>query len=113
MLRSFPALKRACKLLDKAARAGVSAPDAAEIARLIADFVQSPGEEAEKDVGDLLLLVCALANRRGTDAEIALNAAADRFIERFDALESACAETGEPLPAGEDYVEKYWNRVIL
>ena len=46
------------------------------------------------------------------DAEIALNEAADRFVERFAALESALQAKGKPLPA-EERAEEYWDRVKL
>lgn len=111
VLRSFPALKRTCKLLDKAARAGVKTEDLEALRGEIAAVARTAG--AEKEIGDLLLLVCALARGNGTDAELALNEAADRFVQRFEALENALEQEGDPLPAQGNCVEKCWKRVIF
>ena len=101
--RSFPALKRAGKILDRAARAGVRA-------ERDADASEDGGEAA---IGDALLRLCALARKNGVDAEIALNAAADRFIERFAELEAAVRADGGEMPLTPDCVKKYMKRDIL
>ena len=109
--KGFPALKRACKLVDKAARAGVTTRETDALRARIAEDAQSA--DTESDVGDLLLRICALARSRGVDAELALMEASDRFVERFAKLEAELCAAGKTLPVEPDYVEKCANRVIL
>ena len=109
--RSFPALMRACKLVDKASRAGVSQDDARAIlsdAKSCIDNVRD-----EETLGDLLLMVCALAKRMKIDAEIALNCACDRFISRFANLEEKLNADGICLPNVNKNPDEYWDQVKL
>ena len=111
---SLPALKRGCKLIEKAARAGVGQSDVQAIVRDAVERVERAAEvpDAERALGEAILMLCALAREKKVDAEIALNEAADRFVERFAALESALQAKGKPLPA-EERAEEYWDRVKL
>ena len=111
---SLPALLRGRKLIDKAARAGVLQADAQAIARDAAERIElaAGSDDAERALGEALLMLCALARVKRVDPEIALNEAADRFVERFAALESALQAKGKPLPA-EERAEEYWDRVKL
>ena len=68
--------------------------------------------DAERALGDAIFMLCALARERKVDPEIALNEAADRFVNRFSALESALQAQGTPLPA-RDCAAEYWDRVKL
>jgi len=109
--RSFPALMRACKLADKAERAGVGQAD---VQALLSDAKAClEGGIDERSLGDALLMLCAAAKRMKIDAEIALNAASDRFIDRFAALEAELASAGIALPDGKENAAKYWERVKL
>ena len=112
--RSLPALLRGCKLIEKAARAGVGQTDAQSIARDAAERVERAADspDAERALGEALLMLCALARARKVDPEIALNEAADRFVNRFAELEAALVAQGAPLPA-EARAEEYWDRVKL
>ncbi|MBR4940580.1 MAG: MazG family protein [Clostridia bacterium] len=91
--RSLPALMRAEKLITRAERTG---------------FVL-PGVEGESDaaaVGDKLFLAVAEAKIGGIDPEEALNAASERFIERFRRAEEACGGfEGKP----EDEILQAWK----
>ena len=111
---SLPALKRGCKLIEKAARAGVGQSDVQAIVRDAVERVERAADvpDAERALGEAILMLCALARERKVDPEIALNEAADRFVERFAALESALQAQGTPLPA-EERAEEYWDRVKL
>lgn len=113
--RSLPALMRGAKLMDKAMRAGVGQRDAAQLARDAARLLEEvPAcEGREEKLGDALLMCCALARAVGVDGEIALNEAADHFVERFSKLEEALLQAGKNLPDGENRAEEYWNRVKL
>jgi uncharacterized protein YabN with tetrapyrrole methylase and pyrophosphatase domain len=64
-------------------------------------------------MGEALLLVCALAKAAGVDPELALNGAADRFVDRFEALEKEIIAAGESLPVEDEKIGKYWDRVKL
>ena len=109
--RSFPALMRACKLSDKAARAGVCQED---IEALRGDAMTCLENAAdEKSLGDLLLMVCAMAKRMKIDAEIALNGACDRFIRRFEDLEKRLAGQGVSMPDANVNPAEYWDQVKL
>ena len=44
-------------------------------------------EHVEEEIGDLLLTVTSLCRKLGVDAEVALNKATDKFINRFSAIE--------------------------
>lgn len=113
--RSLPALLRACKLIDKAARAGVEQRDVQAILRDAGARLAEAADaaNAETALGDALLMTCALAREKGVDPEIALSAAADRFVERFAALEAGLEQQGTPLPANADSAPEYWDRVKL
>ena len=112
---SLPALMRGCKLIEKAARAGVVQTDARAIAQDAVERIKlaADSKEAERALGEALLMVCALARAKKIDPEIALNEAADRFVNRFAELEEALNAQGTPLPAGEERAEEYWDRVKL
>ena len=111
---SLPALKRGCKLIEKAARAGVGQSDVQAIVRDAVERVERAADapDAERALGEAILMLCALVRVKKIDPEIALNEAADRFVERFAALESALQAQGTPLPA-EERAEEYWDRVKL
>ena len=113
--RSLPALMRGCKIVDKALRAGVGQRSAQALAREAADCVRAvpESENREAALGDALFEMCALAKAVGVDAELALSEAADRFVERFCALEEALSAQGRPLPAREEDAAQYWDRVKL
>ena len=113
--RSFPALLRGKKLADKAARAGVREADVSVLAGdTAAQFAAvANAQDREVALGDALFLVCALARELEIDPELALNEAADRFVDRFEALEKDCQKAGAPLPADGENARNYWNRLKL
>lgn len=112
--RSMPALMRACKIADKAARAGVHAADAEALAKdALAAVGRISGDAGEAALGDALLMICALARMRKLDAEISLNEAADRFVARFAALEEKLAGEGQALPCAAGDSAQYWDQVKL
>ena len=102
--KSFPAMMRAAKVLKRLD----GACDCAET-------VESARKSAEKaildgtDVGDALLKCVSLARAMGEDPEIALNAATDRLIRRFETLENG-RNAGE---LSEETLQEYWNLVKL
>jgi len=81
---SQPALALAAKFLSRTRRSGLTVPVPALPPALDEDDYAGP-----EAIGDLLLAVTALADRRGVDPETALRAAALRQGERVRAAEGA------------------------
>ena len=69
--------------------------------------------DCARALGEAILMLCALARVKRVDPELALNEAADRFVERFAKLEEALGEQGTPLPAPDTRAGEYWDRVKL
>ena len=91
--QALPALDRASKLQQRAARTGFDWPDATgarakideELAEL--DF-ETSGERRREELGDLLFAVVNLSRHLNIDAEEALRQANRKFERRFRAIES-------------------------
>jgi len=91
--RTLPALWRAEKLHGKAEKAGLCRKDALEalaameraLARLRSAI--AAGEDGERPLGDALFAASDVARQLKIDPEEALNAASERFIRRFEAVE--------------------------
>lgn len=110
---SIPALMRGCKLVEKAARAGVSCGDIAALLEDMNGQLAKIDADPEQALGSALFFLCAVAREKKVDLEIALNEAADRFIDRFAALEARRAAAGEHLPAAPENAAEYWEQVKL
>lgn len=111
--RSMPALMRGCKLMGKAAQAGVCAQSTEELSREAAKALKAipEAEDPEAALGEAVLLVCALAKKLGVEMELALSEALDGFVERFCTLEEHLLGEGEHLPADRDAGSRYWDYV--
>ncbi|MBQ8507047.1 MAG: nucleoside triphosphate pyrophosphohydrolase [Clostridia bacterium] len=110
---SVPALMRGCKLIEKAARAGVNCADVQALIRDANAQLEMLDSDPEQALGNALLMLCALARSKKVDLEIALNEAADRFISRFAGLEEKCISAGQSLPAAPEKSAEYWDQVKL
>ena len=111
---SLPALLRSVKVVDKSARAGVNQPDCEmHMADVITRVNDISDDNAEKSFGDALFALCALARQMKIDPEIALNEAADRYIQRFKNLEKELADQGKTMPLPSEEAAKYWELVKL
>lgn len=116
---ALPALTRAVKLQNRAARVGFDWPSTAEVldklveeAREVVEARDSLGPEAlAEEVGDLLFVMANLARHLKVDPEAALRAANAKFTRRFARIEDWLAETGK-RPADSDLAEMdaLWNR---
>lgn len=89
---SLPALLRAQKLQDRAARVGFDWPNTDgprdKIAEELAEVAAATTDaERHEEVGDLLLAVVNYARHLGIDAESALRDANGKFARRFAAME--------------------------
>jgi MazG family protein len=104
--RALPALTRAVKLQNRAARDGFDWPEvervfekiAEEIAEVRAELDTPPGSPPlVHEVGDLLLAASNLARHLGVDPEAALQQANRRFERRYARMEALMAAAGGRL----------------
>ena len=104
--RELPALMRAQKMQEKAAKAGFDWEESTPEQRLELDLMGEVDElrealragdrnEARKELGDVLFSAVNVARvLEGCDAEEALTGASDRFAERFAIVEELAREQG-------------------
>ncbi len=116
----FPALTRALKLKQRAARVGFDWPDVPPIFDKIDEEIGELRREIasgaaparlEDEVGDLLFAVVNLARRLAVDPEQALRGTCRKFESRFRHMEAALAEEGSS-PGGRSLteLEALWQR---
>lgn len=116
--RALPALLRAANLQKKAARVGFDWPDTTgvidkfreELAELSVELESGDPQKLEHELGDVLFTAVNLARKIGVEPELALEQANQRFITRFQDMETSAAARGnklEDLPL-ED-LEKLWQ----
>jgi len=92
---NFPALYRAQKIQEKAARVGFDWPDVSgawakvqeEILELKEAEATSKGPRIKEELGDVLFAVVNVARFMGIDAEEALQETTKKFIKRFSYIE--------------------------
>lgn len=113
---ALPALMRAQKIGEKAAKAGFDFRDAKsalektreELAEL--EAVLDDRCRAEEELGDLLLSAVNTARLSGIDAEEALNKANAKFCRRFALVEKGAQAQGLTLNgAGEEKKQQLWD----
>lgn len=68
-----------------------------ELDELKEAMVVGESEHVAEELGDLLLTLTSLCRKLGVEAEVALNRATDKFIERFSSLESAVTAQGRDV----------------
>ncbi|MDB2407070.1 nucleoside triphosphate pyrophosphohydrolase [Jannaschia sp.] len=109
---SLPALLRAVKLQNRAARVGFDWPETGmvldklreEAAELVEARDHLSAEEMAEEMGDMLFVMANLARHLGIEPEGALRAANAKFERRFGAIENALADDGRS-PADSDLGE--------
>jgi MazG family protein len=115
---ALPALMRAQKIQKKAAHVNFDWSDEAEVVAKVdeelsetKEAIATGGEEeAAEEIGDLLFAVVNLARKRKLDAETLLQAATDKFVQRFNALEDELIVRGEKLgQVSLAELDKIWN----
>ena len=124
---ALPALTRAIKLQDKAARVGFDWPSLApvfeklqeelgELQRAIA-AAEAPENAAARqaaireEFGDLLFVVANVARHLEIDPEAALRSANDKFARRFHRIEALLAADGRtPAQSSLAEMDRLWNR---
>jgi ATP diphosphatase len=114
----LPALTRAVKLQNRAARVGFDWPDAGAVLDKIAEETSELVEARDsgdrpsvfEEYGDLMFVMANLARHLDIDPEAALRAANAKFTRRFEAIEASLAAEGR-TPAQSDLAEMdaLWN----
>jgi ATP diphosphatase len=131
----LPALTRAIKLQDKAARVGFDWPDIkpvfAKMKEEIAELEEvalaaDPGslassgrlpagetdEAIEEELGDMLFVMANIARHLDLDPETALRKANAKFIRRFAYIEQRLAEMGKsPEQSSLDEMDALWDEI--
>mgnify|MGYP000891858998 FL=1 len=112
-----PALTRAVKLQNRAARVGFDWPDIGPVIDKIAEEARevteaAPGAEQFEEFGDLMFVIANLARHMKIDPEEALRAANAKFMRRFQGVEARLAAIGK-TPAQSDLAEMdaLWDAV--
>jgi len=116
---ALPALTRAVKLQNRAARVGFDWPSTGEVLDKLVEEAREVVEardtlshtELTEEVGDLLFVMANLARHLKVDPEAALRAASQKFTRRFARIEDWLADAGK-RPADSDLAEMdaLWNR---
>lgn len=111
---ALPALMRAEKLQDRAARVGFEWHDIAGVrAKLDEELAEFAAAETAahrvEEMGDVLFVVANLARRHGIDPEAALRAGNAKFERRFKAMEALAGPEFQTLPL--EAQEDYWQQV--
>ena len=104
--RELPALMRSTKLQEKAAKVGFDWQNVdgalekidEETAELKAAINCADKKNIEEELGDLLFSVVNVSRFVGVDAEEALTASADKFLNRFSVVEKLAQERGIDMP---------------
>ena len=114
----LPALSRALKLQNRAARVGFDWPSTDEVldklreetAELVAAKDAGDPAHLTEEMGDLLFVMANLARHLKIDPEEALRAANAKFTRRFQSIEAALARDGR-RPEDSDLAEMdaLWN----
>ena len=117
--QSLPALTRALKLQNRAARVGFDWPSTGEVLDKLTEEAREVVEardslshtELAEEIGDLLFVMANLARHLKVDPEAALRTANAKFTRRFARIEDWLAEAGK-TPADSDLAEMdaLWNR---
>ena len=118
--RELPALMRAAKIQQKASAVGFDWPDVSgaydkiieetqELRKAVKSGVQ---DDVSEELGDLLFSVVNVSRFLKCDAEEALTAASDKFINRFIRVEQLAKENGVDMEkASLEELDRLWNIV--
>ena len=114
----LPALMRAEKVGKKAKCFDFSDADEVmnkldeELAELKCAICEENKSNIEEEMGDLLLTVTSLCRKLGIDPEMTLNRATDKFIDRFDTVESAVIGCGKSMEnVGNEELNRIWDEI--
>jgi ATP diphosphatase len=117
---NLPALLRAQKLQNRAARVGFDWPDASHVLDKITEEAAELAEardtltqpEIDEEFGDLLFVMANLARHLNVDPETALRAANAKFTRRFEGVEAKLAALGKtPQTSTLTEMDALWDEV--
>lgn len=120
--REFPALMRAQKVQEKAAKAGFDWDDIngavdklhEEIDELETALAAGVGKDIEEEFGDVLFSCVNVSRFIGADSEEALTASTDKFVKRYLLVEKLAADEGLDLKtASIEELDKLWNKAKI
>ncbi len=115
---NLPALTRALKLQNRAARVGFDWPETVQVLDKIkeetAELVEAQAEKTQDDIeeefGDLLFVMANLGRHLGVQPEEALRKANIKFTRRFNAVEAALKAQGKaPQDSDLSEMDALWN----
>ena len=103
--KALPALMRAQKIQKKAAQVNFDWNEISDVVAKVDEELAETKEalgaaaasEVAEEIGDLLFAVVNLARKQKLDAETLLQAATDKFVQRFNALEDELKAQGKQL----------------
>lgn len=116
--RELPALMRATKLQKKAADVGFDWDDVSgaldkleeEIAELRSAIEKKDKPNMDEELGDILFSAVNVSRFIKTDAEEALTAASDKFLNRFSLVEELAAERGIDMKSSSlEVLDSLWD----
>ena len=101
----LPALLRALRLSEKAARAGFDWEETRQVFEKVREEIReweeatgnADREAASRELGDLLFSLVNAARRMGLDPEASLQSANRRFRGRFERIEASLAREGRRI----------------
>ena len=121
--KTFPALMKAQKVQKRAAKSGFdwkNGKDAAlklkeEIDEFLHELASDNGEiKLQEELGDLLFSVVNVIRLYNFDSEEILNSAIEKFIKRFEMLETvACEQNIKYLDATNDEINIIWEKIKI
>ena len=118
--RALPALLRAQRTQDKAARAHFDWPDAQAAWAKVEEEVQEAGavlseghrERFQEELGDVLFSLVNVARLSSIDAEDALQRAIEKFRRRFTTMENDLIARGKSVTSvSSEELERSWEAV--
>lgn len=121
---ALPAMTRAVKLQDKAAKVGFDWPgltpvfakareelDELEAAVAASGPAETSRDEIIAEYGDFVFVIANVARHLGIDPETALRATNGKFIRRFKRIEALLAEDGRtPAQSDLDEMDELWDQ---
>ncbi|MCP4675211.1 MAG: nucleoside triphosphate pyrophosphohydrolase [Deltaproteobacteria bacterium] len=117
--KQLPALQRAARTGEKAARVGFDWPDVdgvhdkvkEELAELEEAVASGDSDAVESELGDLLFSVAQWARHLGHHPEEALRSCCARFVRRFGVMEQGLSEAGLSFEDADiEALEQFWRR---
>ncbi|MFP7672826.1 nucleoside triphosphate pyrophosphohydrolase [Marivita sp. S0852] len=113
--KGLPALTRATKLQNRAARVGFDWPSTDQVLSKVIEEAQEvldaeTPEHKFEEFGDLMFVMVNLARHMQIDPEAALRAASAKFTRRFQSIEAALAADGRtPAESSLEEMDRLWD----